>query len=499
MRTTTPGIRLRTAVIALAVVVGVAGSIVFLSPGSAIAASKCASLTKSVHLFVDAKRGVNVLTYNTKRFAGLKKSGYADKGVLFKAGSKMKGLVKVRVLYNKKNRDRIYTTSKSEIKKLKKKGYKDNGTGFYAYSKSGSCLTPVYRFHKGKLHRFVVTAADQAALKKQGWSAEKKVFWIAKAPVKVQPPTSTPTKPPATTPPATDASFMIAVLPDTQREVHEVTPPDTRFADRTTWLADNAKKLKLEFVTHTGDIVDWDTPTHGQYVNARHALSILSDNKIPYSLTPGNHDTAAVCPGGGACPGANTRATVRDTTMFNRYLNGGVTDIGGRYEAAKLDNTYSTFTAGERKWLVLNLELWPRTGVVTWAQQVVSSHPDYNVIVATHSYLAHVNGQWVIYNKSDYGATSPQYLFDHLISKYPNIKMVLCGHTGSQGHRVDTGVNGNRIDTFLLTMHSQTTNPLRLIQIDPVAGTLKTWVYAPANDQSWPSWTISLKGLSFVK
>jgi len=491
-----------TVLVAVALVL--AGAVVLLSPGSATAASKCASLTKSVHLFVDAKRGVNILTYNAKRFAALKKSGYADKGVLFKAGSKKNGLATVRVLYNKKNHDRIYTTSKSEIKKLKKKGYKDNGTGFYAYTRSGTCLSAVYRFHKGKLHRFAITAADQAALKKQGWSAEKKVFWVAKAPVKVQPPSKPPTappptKPPTTPPPATDESFTIAVLPDTQREVHEVTPPDTRFANRTNWLVANAKKLKLEFVTHTGDIVDWDTPTHGQYVNAQNALKILNENKIPYSLTPGNHDTAAVCPGGGACPGANTRATVRDTTMFNRYLNGGVADLEGRYEDGKLDNTYSTFTAGERKWLVLNLELWPRVGVVTWAQKVVATHPDYNVIVATHSYLASSNGKWAIYNKADYGATSPQYLFENLISKYSNIKMVLCGHTGSQGHRVDTGVNGNRIDTFLLTMHSTTTNPVRLISIDPIAGTLKTWVYAPATDQSWPSWTISLKGLTFVE
>ena len=59
----------------------------------------------------------------------------------------------------------------------------------------------------------------------------------------------------------------------------------------------------------------------------------------------------------------------------------------GYFEAGKVDNTYSRFDAGGRHWLVLNLELWPRTAVVAWAQPVVASHPDDNVIVATHSYL----------------------------------------------------------------------------------------------------------------
>ncbi|HET9649184.1 MAG TPA: metallophosphoesterase [Microlunatus sp.] len=470
----------------VAALLAVLGGLV-LTPSDIVhaATSPCSVLTKDVHLFVHQKKEVNVLTYNSKRFAGLNKGGYTDLGTVFRAASKTKGLRAVRVLYDKRNGDRIYTTSSSEIKKFTKNGYADNGIGFYAYSSAGSCLSPVYRLNKGRLHRFVVSSADRTALVKQGWVQEKKVFYVA-APPNSPSPTPTPTE---------DHSFTVAVLPDTQNEVLRANDP--RLANRNQWLVDNAKSLKLSFVTHTGDIVNWDTPDHAQFVKASAAMKIFNDSGIPYSLSPGNHDTAAVCPGGSACPGANTRATVRDTKTFNRYLNGGTADLAGRFQDGKLDNTYSIFTAGTRQWMVLNLELWPRTEVIAWAQQVVASHPKANVIVATHSYLASSNGQWVIYPKKDYGANSPQYLFDQLISKYPNIKMVLCGHVGSQAHRVDTGVAGNRIDTFLLTMHSNATNPVRLIQIDPVAGTLKTWVYAPANNQSWPTWTVSVNGLDF--
>ena len=189
-----PGRARRIVLMLLAVALSLTGAVVLLTPSPAAAATKCASLTKSVHLFVDAKRGVNILTFNTKRFAALKKSGYADQGVVFKASGKKTGLTAVRVMYAKSTHDRIYTASKSEIKSLKKKGYKDNGTGFYVYTTSATCLSAVYRYHKGKVHRFVLSTADRTALKKLGWIEEKKVFWTAPAPAKVQPPTSRPSR-----------------------------------------------------------------------------------------------------------------------------------------------------------------------------------------------------------------------------------------------------------------------------------------------------------------
>lgn len=498
------GLRRRVGTILLAAVLAGLGTVVLLAPSPAVAASKCTALTKSVHLFVDAKRGVNVLTYNSARFAGLKKSGYTDTGVIFNASNKKKGLTAVHVMYDKRTHDRIYTTSKSEIVSLKKQGYADNSTGFYAYTKSASCLAGVYRLQKGKLHRFVTTAADRSALTKQGWSVEKTVFWVAKpATSKLgKPAPKPPTKPPVTKPPsspgvpsATANAFTIAVMPDTQMEVLSATDP--RFAGRSQWLVAQRSKLNLKFVTHVGDIVNWDTPDHAQYQRARAALGILNANGIPYSLSPGNHDTAAVCPGGSACPGAQTWVTVRNTSSFDTYLNGGTADLAGSFEPYKVDNIYSRFTAGGRTWLVLNLELWPRKTVVAWAASVVASHPHDNVMVVTHSYLTSSGG---IYQKNGgYGATSPQYLYDNVIGKYPNVRLVFSGHVGKSAHRIDHGVKGNRIDSFLLCMHDNKTNPIRLVQMDPSNGLLKTWVYAPYTKQSYPAYDYAVGGIAWVK
>ena len=128
-----------------------------------------------------------------------------------------------------------------------------------------------------------------------------------------------------------------------------------------------------------------------------------------------------------------------------------------------MDNAYHTFRSGGRDWLVLNLELWPRTEVVTWARRVVANNPRRNVIVVTHSYLTG-NGS-ISRSNGGYGATSPRYLFDHLIKVYPNVKLVLSGHVGRARVRTDKGANGNKVVSMLQCMHD-TSNPVRLIWID---------------------------------
>jgi 3',5'-cyclic AMP phosphodiesterase CpdA len=283
-------------------------------------------------------------------------------------------------------------------------------------------------------------------------------------------------------------------MPDTQQEV--LSSSDPRFADRTEWLVDERRSLNLAYVTHVGDIVNWDTPDHAQYKIAAAGLKKLNDAGIPYSVVPGNHDTAAVCPGGSACDPPKSPQLIRDTSSYNAYLDQGTADLRGRFEAYKVDNTYSTFSAGQRNWLVLNLEIYPRVAVVNWAKNVVASHPTYNVIVVTHSYLT---SGGAIGTRQEYGSTNPAYLYKNLISQYANIRLVFSGHVGTNAHRVDTGVHKNRIDSFLLCMHDRTYSPVRLVTIDTWSGTLKTWVYSPYKNHSYPGYTMSLSRLSYVR
>ena len=249
-------------------------------------------------------------------------------------------------------------------------------------------------------------------------------------------------------------------------------------------------------MVHSGDIVNWDTPDHGQYRVARDAFVPLEQVGIPYSLSVGNHDTAAVCPGGSACDPGRTYDLLRDTTTYNQYFNRQSVNREGGYERGKRDNTYQVYTAGGVGWLVLNLEMWPRGGVVDWAQRVVAGHPKHNVIVVTHHYLTRTGA---ISSERDYGDTAPTVLAQKLILKYPNIRMVFSGHTGTAAHRVDRGVHGNRVDSFLTTMHDGATNPVRLVSVDTRANSLKTWMYAPWTQTSYPQYTDQLSGRTWLR
>jgi hypothetical protein len=199
--------------------------------------------------------------------------------------------------------------------------------------------------------------------------------------------------------------------------------------------------------------------------------------------------------GGSACPGADASVTVRDVTAFNRYFPPSrFPNLRGTFEPGRSENSYATFSAAGKEWLVLTLELWPRPAVVAWANGVVAANPTRNVIVNTHSYLASDGS--ISTSNGGYGSTSPRYLFDNLIKLHPNVKMVLSGHVGQAAVRTDTGVNGNKVVSFLQTFHS-TTDPVRLVEINTGTGTVTSKVYAPETDTSFPQYSTSTTGLSF--
>jgi len=295
---------------------------------------------------------------------------------------------------------------------------------------------------------------------------------------------------------ADEDTFTIAIVPDTQQEVLDA--KDTRLKDRFQWLVDNRAKLNLKVVLQTGDFVNWDTPDHIQYVRASAALEVLDRAGLPYSIAIGNHDTAATKEGGSAAPG-NTHDNQRNTTTFNRYFPASrMKWLTGFYEPGKVDNAYQTFTAGGLKWLVLNLELWPRAGAVEWARSVAEKHPDHNVIVITHSHVT--RGNEIEQRNGGYGDNSPQFVFDRFLSRVPNVRLMFSGHVGSHGYRTDAVAGGGTLYSFLTTYHSNTDNPVRLLTIDTKNGTMTTRVFAPSTGKDRDDGSArTVTGVAWVK
>jgi calcineurin-like phosphoesterase family protein len=146
--------------------------------------------------------------------------------------------------------------------------------------------------------------------------------------------------------------FTIIALPDTQ--YYSAFYPSV-FINQTSWIAQNKDTLNIIFVVHLGDIVD-NPMSLTQWQNSKPAMNILEANNIPYSVLAGNHD---------------------------------LDDNGNQYfkQFYGEENNYRTIEYNGNKLLFLNLQYNPSDSQITWANQIVTQHPDYAVIFSTHSYL----------------------------------------------------------------------------------------------------------------
>lgn len=438
-------------------------SAVTAGPASAAPTDVCSGFDQAILMRLNPTTTSSLLTRSPGEASGSSRYGYTvDEGPEFyAAATAVAGSVPVRRLYNAATRDFVALTQQSDISAAQAEGYADQGVRFYASPTASDCADPVYLLRKGAHFRQVASSAARSALLDDGWTDRGIAFYASSA-----------DEPAPGQPGPSGSAFTVAVIPDTQQEVLSAT--DSRFAERTRWLVDNRASLSLAYVAHTGDLVNWDTTQHEQYARGSAAMKVLDDAGIPWSGSIGNHDTAAVCAGGSACPGTRPRITVRNTATFNQYFPvSRFPAMRGEFEAGKVDNSWSTFEAGGTKWMVLNLELWPRPEVVAWASSVVSSRPDTNVMLVTHSYL---NPDGSIYGAADYGQTTPQALFDQLVRPNSNIKIVLSGHVGDTADREDIRADGTKVVSYLGAFHSNTTNPVQLLKIDIAAGTItRTW------------------------
>jgi hypothetical protein len=296
--------------------------------------------------------------------------------------------------------------------------------------------------------------------------------------------------------PAFAEPFTLPVLPDTQVEVNR--KPEM-IESQLAWLVKNAAPMKMPIVLHVGDIVDFHNDM--QWTRASTEFKVLDDAKIPYALAVGNHDTAAVGENSGSAAPGNVNANLRNTTKFNTYFPvARFTAQKGRYEEGKSDNAYYTFEAGGLKWLVLTLEFCARQGPVDWANEVIPKFPDHNVIILTHFHLTS-KGE-INQTNAGYGNLTSQSIFDQMIKKHPNVVLVLSGHVDTSAWRTDPGEKGNTIYQILQDYQGEDAGGgyIRLLDIDPDAGTIKARMYSPFYDKTKDDKSkFEITGIKFIR
>jgi hypothetical protein len=284
---------------------------------------------------------------------------------------------------------------------------------------------------------------------------------------------------------ADNSPFNLLLMPDTQTYAQD--HPHI-FDAQTKWIADNASTIT--FVLHLGDITNRNN--HKQWKVAQRAMNKL-DGKVPYTLAVGNHDI-----------GTSGTAKTRETDLFNEYFPfdkfSARPEFGGAFVPGKMDNVWTRFEAGGKKWIILTLEFGPRNKVLDWANKVIGDNADALVIICTHAYMNHDDtrlGPGDRWNPKDYGVADAQGadavndgddIWEKLADEHKNVVMVVSGHIlyDGAGQLVSEGENGNKVYQMLSNYQGGVIGSenggngfLRILNIDPAAGKISVKSYSP--------------------
>ncbi|WP_167046230.1 lamin tail domain-containing protein [Salinibacterium sp. ZJ454] len=229
--------------------------------------------------------------------------------------------------------------------------------------------------------------------------------------------------------------FAVSHVTDTQYLTE--TYPDV-YRDLVGWILENRDERKIEFVTHTGDLVqNWVDPNQAEprarreFERASAIQATLDAAGVPNSVLPGNHD--------------NIRGV--DNGLFNEFFG------PARYEAADWyggsiapdDNSanFSTFEASGARMLLLSLPYGYGERELSWAEQVVAAHPDHNVVVSTHEHVTPKDASAAASRStSSRWLSRADELWNRVIAPHRNVVLVLSGHFHGLGQIVTENAGG---------------------------------------------------------
>lgn len=264
-------------------------------------------------------------------------------------------------------------------------------------------------------------------------------------------PSPTPTLTPGPTP------FTIVWMSDTQnlsRHAPEV------FNSMRDWILQNREKENIQFVIHTGDVVDGIGPT--MFRNAEAAL-IPVLKAIPGMVVSGNHDISR--------RGNQSFFTRRSYAQL-------VQKPGQTYQNG--DAAYVTFRAADTDFLVFGLGYEVRC--TEWMNDVIRQHPNHVVITVMHKGLQE-DGRFF---------SCAKVIFEKVMPENPGFRLLLCGHMRGAIQRTDwfddskDGKNDRSVTSMMFNFQDDWRHGLgfiRLLRFDPSNRSIEVLSYSPWFDR----------------
>ncbi len=180
------------------------------------------------------------------------------------------------------------------------------------------------------------------------------------------------------------------------------------------YLLEEREDLNLQYLIHTGDIVDW-AAEEAQWERADATYDELDEAGLPYGVLAGNHDV-----------NQRTNDYTAYSAMFgderfaaNPWFGGSLQDNRGHYDL---------ITAGGVDFLFLYMGWGAGDEQIDWMNEVLAQYPERVALVNLHEFMLTTGGLGPL----------PQRIYDEVIATNANVKFVLSGHYHDAFTRLDS-------------------------------------------------------------
>lgn len=261
------------------------------------------------------------------------------------------------------------------------------------------------------------------------------------------------------------STFALAVLPDTQ--MYSRYNPAIYNA-QTNWLVQNAGALNIPMTLHLGDVVD-QVDKEAEWQAADHAMRLLEQAGLSYSVLAGNHDV-------------EDDGLYDDKRPAGAYLKWfGPQRTGKQAGFVAADptgyNTAYTFEAQGNHYLVLALDWRSSDASLQWAEGVIKAHPTWPTILTAHQ-IMNIGPDFVTAIDTDNGLR----LWDKLIKNNDQIFLTINGHHHGAANMVKKNAFGHDVQMMVVDYQSDYDGGnglMRLLEMDVAGGKMNVLSFSP--------------------
>ncbi|MEV6521164.1 LamG-like jellyroll fold domain-containing protein [Longispora sp. NPDC051575] len=269
---------------------------------------------------------------------------------------------------------------------------------------------------------------------------------------------------PAATRDADNPRFTIAVVPDTQYLFDGDRGDPAPLAASLKYIVDHSAADNTVFAAHLGDVVE--NAAAGELAAAGAVFREFDRRGMPYSVLAGNHDINSRTDD---TRGPSPYLDVFGPARFQKMATFGGATSGGY-------NTFHTFRAAGREWLVFALDWRVSAGTVEWCKGVLAAHPRAAAILTTHD-LAFADDAGAAH-LSEHG----QRLWDGLIRDHDQIFLTLNGHYWPSGRTVLANAAGHDVHVHVTNYQDRYyggSAMIRLYHFDLARDTIDVETFSP--------------------